>query len=174
MARYHISEEEVKRIKEARTKNKEKKIDRRLEVLLLYAWGKPREEIMERTGYGKWYITTLVQKYRKEGLENYTMKHHKGNHRNLSFEEEAEILEPFKKQAAAGQVVEISEIKAAYEARLGRSTESSHGHIYQVLKRHGWRKVMPRSKHPKKADDEAIEASKKLKQASRGSWEILT
>ncbi len=32
-----------------------------------------------------------------------------------------------------------------------------------VLKRKGWRKVMPRSKHPKKASPEAIEASKKLK-----------
>ncbi len=29
-----------------------------------------------------------------------------------------------------------------------------------MLKRHGWRKVMLRTKHPKKADDEAIEASK--------------
>lgn len=29
-----------------------------------------------------------------------------------------------------------------------------------MLKRRGWRKVMLRAKHPKKADDEAIEASK--------------
>ena len=30
-----------------------------------------------------------------------------------------------------------------------------------VQKRHNWRKVMPRSKHPQKADEEEIEASKK-------------
>ncbi|MDE7249890.1 MAG: winged helix-turn-helix domain-containing protein, partial [Lachnospiraceae bacterium] len=33
--------------------------------------------------------------------------------------------------------------------------------IYCVLKRHGWRKVMPRSRHPKKASEEVIETSKK-------------
>ena len=31
-----------------------------------------------------------------------------------------------------------------------------------LLERHNWRKVMPRSRHPKKASDEAIEASKKI------------
>ncbi|MBR4040361.1 MAG: winged helix-turn-helix domain-containing protein [Clostridia bacterium] len=36
--------------------------------------------------------------------------------------------------------------------------------IYYVLHRHGWRKIMPRSRHPKKASEEAIEASKNLKQ----------
>jgi hypothetical protein len=32
-----------------------------------------------------------------------------------------------------------------------------------LLARHGWRKVTPRGKHPDKASDEAMEASKKLK-----------
>ena len=42
-----------------------------------------------------------------------------------------------------------------------------------VLERHGWRKVMPRSKHPQKASDEAIEASKKIKAAIEGSFNNL-
>lgn len=42
--------------------------------------------------------------------------------------------------------------------KIGRETGNSY--IYTMLKRHGWRKVMLRAKHPKKADDEAIEASK--------------
>ncbi len=41
--------------------------------------------------------------------------------------------------------------------------------IYYVLRRHGWRKIMPRSKHPKKAKQEAIEASNKL-----GQYRIIT
>lgn len=36
-------------------------------------------------------------------------------------------------------------------------------YVYNVLKRHGWRKKMPRSRHPKAADQEACEASKKLR-----------
>ena len=35
-------------------------------------------------------------------------------------------------------------------------------YVYSVLKRHGWSKKMPRSRHPKAADEEACEASKKL------------
>ena len=53
----------------------------------------------------------------------------------------------------------ILEVAAFDEAR-GKDTGS--GYIYMLLKRHGWRKVMPRSKHPKAASEEACEASKKL------------
>jgi len=56
----------------------------------------------------------------------------------------------------------VNEIKEAYEKVIGHRTSTSQ--IYCVLHRHGWRKKMPRSKHPKKASDEAINASKKLKQ----------
>ena len=62
-----------------------------------------------------------------------------------------------------GHVVEISQIKAAYVEAVGHRI--GNGQIYCVLKRRGWRKVMPRSRHPKKASDEAIEASKKKCQA---------
>ncbi len=78
----------------------------------------------------------------------------------MSVEEEAKLLEPFRQRASQGQLVEISEIKAVYEKAVGHTIGGTQ--IYYVLRRHGWRKVMPRSKHPKKASDEAIEASKKL------------
>ncbi len=55
--------------------------------------------------------------------------------------------------------VEVSEIKKEYDKAVVRDTGTQ---IYNVLHRHNWRKVMPRSQHPKKAIDEAIEASKKL------------
>ena len=42
---------------------------------------------------------------------------------------------------------------------IGHSIGTSQ--IYYVLHRHGWRKVMPRSRHPKKASEEVIETSKK-------------
>ena len=59
-----------------------------------------------------------------------------------------------------GELVEISEIAKAYQAAVDHPV--SNGQIYSVLHRHGWRKVMPRSKHPKKASEEEIAASKKL------------
>ena len=57
-------------------------------------------------------------------------------------------------------MVEISKIKAAYQEKV--DYKISVVQIYRVLHRHGWRKIMPRSRHPKKATPEAIEASKKL------------
>ena len=69
----------------------------------------------------------------------------------MSVEEEAAILEPFKKEAEARKQVEISEIEAAYRKAVGHSIGTSQ--IYYVLHRHGWRKIMPRSRHPKKADE---------------------
>lgn len=159
--RNYISPEEVAEIEKVKRKNKDKNIDKRLEVLLLHARGKNRAEIAAKTGYGKQYITELVGNYRKNGLKEYAQKHYGGNHRNLSFDEEEAVLEPFKQQAEAGQIVDVSAILAAYEKAIGRSA-GSNSQIYYVLARHGWRKIMPRSKHPNKASDEAIEASKKL------------
>ena len=41
----------------------------------------------------------------------------------MSFEEEAALLEPFRKKGKAGQIVEVSEIKAAYQKAVGHSLE---------------------------------------------------
>ena len=58
--------------------------------------------------------------------------------------------------------MDIKEIVAAYQKAVPHKIRDMQ--IYSVLHRHGWRKIMPRSRHPKKASEEAIEASKKLKQ----------
>lgn len=145
----------------ARKKKMNKNVEKRIKALLLRAEGKKREEIAQMTGFAKTYISQLVSNYSKNGLSAIAENNYPGNHRNLSYEEEAELLESFKDKAEQGQIVEISAIKAAYEEKIGREL-NSNGHIYLILERHGWRKVMPRSKHPKRASDEVIEASKKL------------
>lgn len=76
-------------------------------------------------------------------------------------EAEAKILEPFKARAEKGEKVEISEIAEAYQAAVDHPVGG--GQICCVLKRHGWRKAMPRSRHLKKASEEAIAASKMSK-----------
>ena len=122
--------------------------------------GHKNKDIAKATGYHEAYLRQLVSKYREGGLGALTDNHYPGNHRNLSYEEEADLLERFNEQAAAGQMVNTAEIKAAYETAVGHPIGG--GQIYYVLKRHNWRKVMPRSQHPKKADEEVIETSKKL------------
>ena len=65
-----------------------------------------------------------------------------------------------RRKAEKGQIVETTKIKEEYEKRVGHKIGS--GQIDRVLKRQGWRKVMPRSRHPKKAGEEERESSKEL------------
>ena len=158
--RNQISAEEIQKIEKARKENKDKTVEKWLEVLLLHAEGKKRSEIAKKTGFGEQYVTELVGEYCRKGLEDFAQKKYKGNRRNMSLAEESEFLAKYKEQAEQGQMIEVSVIKEAYEEKVGHSIGGSQ--IYRVLHRHGWRKVMPRSKHPNKASDEDIESSKKL------------
>lgn len=157
-----ITATQLSEIESARKATKNKKVDRRLKALSMHAVGTKRAEIAKATEYNEAYISELVTKYCNHGLGAIVENHYKGNHRNLSFEEEAQLLEEFREEAESGQIVATKRIKEAYETKTGKSLDDSHGHIYTVLKRHNWRQVMPRSKHPNKASDEEIESSKKL------------
>ena len=101
-------------------------------------------EIAQTTGFHPAYVTTLVAKYRDKGLEAISGNHYGGNHRNLNVEEEVSPLALFKARAEKGELVEIGEIEAAYQQTVDHPIGTSQ--IYYVLHRHGWRKVMPRSR----------------------------
>jgi len=159
--RHKISSEELENIQKARKENKDKRIEKRLEILELHAQGMGRAEISKRTGYSKQGVTQVVGKYSREGLDYLQKNHYGGNHRNMNFDAEKAVLEPFTAKAKAGQIIETGEILEAYQQATGRKSKS-RGHIYTILKRHGWRKVMPRSRHPNKASEEVISTSKKL------------
>ena len=164
-SRYKFSEEEIKAIEQRRKENKDKRAEARLKALELRAKGANAKETVEATGFHAAYVTQLVAKYREHGLEAISGNHYGGNHRNMSVAEEACILAPFKERAEKGELVEISEIAKAYQSAVDHPV--SRGQIYFVLHRHGWRKVMPRSRHPKKASEEEIAASKKLTPQSK-------
>ena len=159
---YAISQSQVVEIETARKKNRNKNIERRLYVLVMRAEGKSLEEISEKTGYHISTASKLIARYMRDGISAIAENHYKGNRRNMSFEEEAAILTPFIERAKRGEMVDIKEIAAAYQKAVPHKISDTQ--IYYVLHRHGWRKIMPRSRHPKKASEEAIEASKELKQ----------
>ena len=162
---YRYTEEDRAIISAARKANKDKRAEKRLYALELRANGKSAKEAGAEAGFHAAYITQLTERYLKGGIEAISGNHYGGNRRNISVEKEAEILEEFHKKAAKGQIVDVSEIKSRYEQAVGHTIGS--GQIYRVMHRHNWRKVMPRSKHPKKASDEVIETSKKLKKKSQ-------
>ena len=158
--RHEITVEQENELEASRKENKNKNVEKRLKALVLFAGGLKREEIAKQTGFTKGYISEIVAKYVKFGMEAITGNNYHGNRRNMSVAEEAEFLSTWRERAKQGEMIEVSEIKNAYCERVGHSIGGRQ--IYLVLRRHGWRKVMPRSQHPNKASDEAIEASKKL------------
>ena len=159
--KYKFSEEQYAEIKTARRANRNRKVEKRLEVLWLRCEGKSQQEIVEKTGFHRSYVCSIIKQYFEAGLQLVIESHYGGNRRYMSFDEEIEFLEQFIQKAEQGQMVDIHEIKEAYCEKVGHSI--GHGQIYCVLHRHGWRKVMPRSKNTKKASEEVIETSKKLK-----------
>ena len=146
--------------------NRDKNIDKRLKAIELRGSGLKYKEIAEKTGFAASYVGELVKKYFDNGISAIAGNNYKGNHRLLTFEEEVELLKPFIAKAEAGQLVAVKEIEMAYIAAAGKEP-GSNSHIYRVLKRHNFRRVMPRSQHPNKASDEVINTSKKLKQPAR-------
>ncbi|MFL0194310.1 transposase [Clostridium sp. WILCCON 0269] len=117
------------------------------------------KEISNITEYSLSAVSHVVNLYNRYGIQKVLVKKYGGNHRNMTPEEEKEFLEPFRQQALSGEILEVSEIITAYSNKLNKKVSKST--VYDLLHRNGWRKVMPRSKHPNKADDETIEVYKK-------------
>ena len=157
---YTISKETAREIAHMRKNVHDKRVDRRLRAIQLRGEGMKNPEIADKLETSAAMVSQWVSAYINEGIETLTGGKYRGNRRNMSFEEEAALLAEYIERARKGQIVETSEIARAYEEKVGHAIGS--GQIYRVLGRHGWRKLMPRSKHPNKASDEAIEASKKL------------
>ncbi len=136
--KYHYTAEELTEIQEGRRQNHDKKVERRLKALELKAAGCTGQEIAKITGYNPGYISKLAAKYRNGGMEAITGNHYGGNRRNMTYEEETELLAQFINEADDGHITDVSAIKAAYDERIGH--ETGHGQIYYVLHRHGWSK----------------------------------
>lgn len=155
-----ISEEEYARIKAAAKENKNKNVAKRLQMLELRYAGMSNAEISLRTGFNNRYITTLMGQYKKQGLDEFIRIKYTSHNRCMSESEEAEVLEECAKEAEAGQILTAGIMREKLEARLGR--KAGDNYVYRVLKRHNWRKVMPRAKHPQAASEEEQDSSKKL------------
>lgn len=161
--KYIISAEEAKEIRTYRESVTDKYLDRRLYAVQLLGEGMKPKDIAEKLDADKRQISRWASQFCNGGGIKGLIPKVGGRYReNMTFDEETELLKQFEEKAKKGQLVETSEIKEAYEKAIGRKTSTSQ--IYYILHNHGWSKKMPRSKHPKKASDEAIEASKKLKQ----------
>jgi transposase len=122
---------------------------RRIQAVLMRAIGDaPPAEIAAVTGLSIATVRILHSTFLTKGIEGLLGPGRGGaRRRNLSHQEEAVILERFLEPAKSGGVIIVKAIHDAYEAAIGRQVSTST--TYRMLARHGWRKITPRSRHPK-------------------------
>ena len=118
------------------------------------------DAIASIVGIHKTSMNRILTRYKKEGMEAMVSKRHDHGHRYMNREEEIAFLLQFQRRNEAGEVIETREIHQAYEKAVGHPV--TRNMIYYLLHRHQWRKTTSRSKHEKKAGEEAIEAYKKF------------
>ena len=108
-------------ISKARKENKDKRAELRLHALQLRAEGKRSKEIAKVVGISAPYVSQLAAKYFAGGIEAIAGNHYGGNRRNMSVEEEVQILQPFYERAQKGDIIEISEIKGSSLEPVGKN-----------------------------------------------------
>ena len=134
---YKISAENAAEIKEVRKTITDKKVDRRLYAVQLRGEGLTNDEIAQKLDTSDKMVSQWVSAYiNNGGIAALLPKERIGMHRNLSIEEEKEFLSAYTKQAEAGQIIDLNELKAAYIEKVGHSIGGSQ--IYRMLERHGW------------------------------------
>lgn len=138
---------------------------KRLQALHLRdALGMGVDAIAAATGFSISHVKHIHSDFRRHGLKTVASKGKGGRHHaHQTLEEERAFIAPFIEEAKAGHVLEVSRIHRALEERLGKTLRVQN--TYNLLHRHGWRKITPRPRHPQ-GDPLAQEAFKKTGQRS--------
>ena len=150
--------DQVERLKKALKREKDFPVRQRIQMVLLREDGKTQPEISELIGVSLSTVNRAHMAYDNGGVSALRPKPTGGRrNENMKLEEEKAFLAKFAKAAGAGELLNVSELKIAYEKAIGRPTSNST--VYNLLARHQWRKLMPRPFHP----DRNIEAQNAFK-----------
>src|ERR1700693_1641675 len=121
----------------------------RIQMVLLRESGMTQPAIAEVTGVSLSTVNRAHMAYDHGGVKALRRKRSGGRkNQNMIVADEKVLLARFAKAAGAGELLNIHNLKAAYEKAIGHETSNSTG--YNLLARHGGRKLMPRPFHPKR------------------------
>ena len=112
----------------------------RIQMVLLRESGMTQPSIAEAMGVSLSTVNRAHMAYDHGGLKALKRKPSGGRKReNMTLAEEKALLARFAKAAGAGEMLNICDLKAAYEKAIGHETSNST--VYNLLARHGWRKA---------------------------------
>jgi transposase len=143
------NKDQVKRLRKALKREKDPTLRQRIQMVLLREDGMPQPKIAELTGMSLSTVNRAHMAYDNGGVNALRPKPTGGRRReNMTLKEEKAFLAKFAKAAGAGQLLNVRELKMAYEKEIGHPTSNST--VYDLLARHQWRKLMPRPFHPER------------------------
>ena len=154
-------EKRLEKLSELRKSIQEVRIWKQLEAIWLREnLGWSGKEIAMVLGYQVQTVYSLWHRWKREGIKMFENRNRPGGrkHAYLSEDEEKELVNSLNGSSESGELVTVAKIQLAYEARVGKTVAPST--VYRALKRYGWRKVVPRSQHPKMVAEKLEEAKK--------------
>ncbi|KAA6319560.1 hypothetical protein EZS27_030565 [termite gut metagenome] len=112
--------------------------------------GKTAADLSVLLGVSKSRIYRIIQFYNKQG-KDWRLSKQWGGRREarslMSLEEECKLLKEVETEALSGQILIHKDIKGKIESKVGR--EVSDDYVWDLFKRHHWKKKVPRGSHPK-------------------------
>ena len=106
--------------------------------------GLPPQQIADMVGFDVGTVRNLHSAFLRDGEAALKLSGKGGRyHAYLTEEEEASWLEGFRDAGENGGILEVGRIQAAFEEKVGRKVAKST--VYDLLHRHGWRKIVIRS-----------------------------
>jgi transposase len=123
------------------------------------------EEVGELVGVSRGTVYQWIHLYNHKGPDAFLLGGRGGRTGGLlTWEEEEALLADIGEKAMHGLVVIAHPIREYAERKLGHVV--SKDYAYDLLHRHGWRKVSPRPRHPKAK----MEYQEGFKKNSPSSW----
>ena len=157
MAKRYITQEQYQDVLKAIKENKNKLIDKRLKVIKMRYEGFRDCEIGEKLGYHRKRVSQIVSEFLEEGIEKFSQNQYGGNSQKLSYEAEEEFLKEYTENAENGHILTVSDM---WKNFTQTRTDITLTGFYLLLRRHKWRKIKPRGRHPKKASEADIDTAK--------------
>ncbi len=122
---------------------------RRLQCVSLRQFGMKAPDVSKIVGLHPGSVRIIWAKWKRHGVEA-LLGERRGQVRaaaRWTREEERTFLDPFLKAADCGRLTTVRDIYAAQCKYIGKKIDPTV--TYRLLERHGWRKVVPRQRHPK-------------------------
>ncbi|TLD42975.1 MAG: Degenerate transposase [Candidatus Jettenia ecosi] len=105
------------------------------------------EEVNALVGVSAGTVHQWIHRYNHKGPDILILQGRGGRRRELlSWDEEKELLQEVQAKAEQGIIVIAKSIREHATKKVG--TEVSKDYAYDLLHRHGWRKIKPRPCHP--------------------------